>query len=264
MQSRATVRRVVSNFLLALCVLAALIALAGFASGVAVPKFPGPASGTIGLLLASLLGLSWVVADQGGGWASLLLPIVLLGAVLLVCALFILAMGLGAALAHWRTLRWRAFTPIVAVVLVSATWSVVYSGVLPNRYADAELERHFLSHEPQLALLAAMASAEPGDVSINDSHVSGVNEIRAAEYRNLLRQAGVNEGFYRSGSRLYFAWWELSWGVFAQQDKGYLYAPGEEPSPLLESLDGPVLSYDSSGRAYKRLSSDWYLFYFNT
>ena len=144
--------------------------------------------------------------------------------------------------------------------------------------SDAALEKNFQSHESDFERLLTMSKADSRLMRIapdftwlvddpnwpRPKEKLGFSEERWSEYRQLFSKLGLANGLliYRDEETTYFL--ATSTGlVTGGSSKGYVFS--ERPlTPLVDSLESvspDILAKSPNRMAYKRIKTNWYLFY---
>lgn len=162
---------------------------------------------------------------------------------------------------------------ILFTLLMSLITCACEGGTHPS---DASLIRNFNEHETDFNRLVNMAETDSHVVRIADgftwldTNVSwprseselGFSKSRWAEYRSIFKKLGIKDGINRRedipGTIFFIV--SSNGAALHGTSKGYAYTT-KEPSPLAESLDGLNRQLKPMVPVYKRLQSNWYLYF---
>lgn len=138
--------------------------------------------------------------------------------------------------------------------------------------SSARLQQQWRDHHTDLEQLVKMFRADkalnrvaPDFTRPDDPSSIGVTSARIAEYRQLLRKAGVATGIegYNDKDAITFIVSALGLGI-SGSGKGFAYLEGT-PELLVPDLDAHIsqahAKHAESFTAYQRISGDWYLYY---
>jgi len=172
-------------------------------------------------------------------------------------------------------MRRKHFIGVGFFLAITFGWSLLYHPSLHP--SDGALVEYFQEHQPDFDKLVGMANEDSGVRAIYPSLVvlkgykiwpndtaEGFTQQRWGEYQSLFANLEAYDigGFSKDSNIIHIT---ASRGVSDLDDyesivitKGYAYSP-EEPSPLVESLDG--MGFDSRGTYYKKIGERWYLYH---
>jgi len=156
--------------------------------------------------------------------------------------------------------------PLLSIGLLSWAFSL---GGPPS---DNQLLSNFARHRSAFEQLARMVQTDKGlqwvDVdwaSPSNTSTVGVSPARLAEYRSLLRRAGVPKGFQVGDTPNEIDFYSWVTGSVLSDDtfKGYAYC-AKPPVHRLRSLDNYQPGSENVEIAYRHIQGQWYLFYEST
>jgi hypothetical protein len=158
----------------------------------------------------------------------------------------------------------RSQASALAMTLLSSSGVVVgLAGLLSwslSPPSDAGMFRHFSRREAAFEQLARMAEEDPQVWRIGSNFTDpdnraelGLSDQRIAQYRALLRQAGVRVVIHRrEPNYIVFSYWDFGSAISESDSKGFAYST-ERLEPIVPSLD--------FRKGYRRIHGHWYLYY---
>ena len=154
----------------------------------------------------------------------------------------------------------------IPAAFISVAW-IAREAIEPP--SDAAMLRHFEHHEDRFDALVEMASADRGLNRVDqnwtmpaDTKSVGVPPERLADYRRLLREAGIPRGFQVSQGHdgFDFFFWLRGSAISDDTEKGFAYRT-IPPQSTVQTLDGIRTDSRNALIAYRHVRGNWYLFY---
>jgi hypothetical protein len=143
--------------------------------------------------------------------------------------------------------------------------------------SDKSMEEKFRVNEAEFNKFVKMLKEDSRieDVNLDAAYGHGDNyklplpPERMNEYRRLIKQTGIKYASRTQRDRIFFTVWRdtLGWNFTEKvrfRSKHYIYSESPQ-SPLFDSLDDASKLVNSNGNinAFKKISDNWYLAYFD-
>lgn len=143
--------------------------------------------------------------------------------------------------------------------------------------SDKTMEEKFRVNEAEFNKFVKMLKEDSRieDVNLEAAYGHGYDyklplpPERMNEYRRLIKQIGIKNASQTSRDKIFFTVWRdtLGWNITEKvrfRSKHYIYSESPQ-SPLFDSLDDAGKLVDSNGNinAFKKISDNWYLAYFD-
>ena len=140
---------------------------------------------------------------------------------------------------------------------------------LAQRPSDVVLLAQFAKHRATLEKINQMVLADRGLTRVDQDWTNpsepatvGVSVHRIAQYRSLLRSAGVPRGFQTDGAgrEVDYFYWLTGYAITSEADTGYAYLEAP-PKQIAANLSDVPYGGSAEVKLFRPIQGHWYLFY---
>jgi len=161
-----------------------------------------------------------------------------------------------------RKATWNRWLPLIVVLAVFALPLLAYVYRSETGMSDRELMDDLARHQQTYLQVVDLFARDSQLQSISADSVrpaTAIGNERHREYSKLLATLDLSDGVIRIGSGTYFV--ASNRGMLSGGTrKGLAYKP-DEPIPLFDSLDRVPNSLPPNAVGYRKVESDWYIFF---